>query len=91
MAGQSPSTIVVDAGINQIYVPNGTANSAGSVTVIDGASNSTTTLALGVSPTNAVVNPATHRLYVTNYCGDDVTCNTDRAVEGTVSVIEGAH
>ena len=90
-AGQGPSTIVVDSGINRIYVPSGTAPSPGMVTVINGVSNSTTTLAVGVSPTRAAVNPVTHRVYVTNYCGNDLSCNTDGPVEGTVTVIEAAH
>ena len=44
------------------------------VTVIDGASNSTTKVGVGVSPGGAALNSATHRVYVTNSRGNDTNC-----------------
>ena len=86
------STIVVDDAINQIYVAvageSGT-STPGSVMVIDGASDAITTLQVGMYPVAAALNPATHRVYVTNGCGTDANCGS-QTVSGTVSVIEAA-
>ena len=49
---------------NKIYVANyGSAN----VTVIDGATNSTTTVAAGTGPSAVAVNPVTNKIYVANF------------------------
>ncbi len=56
------------------------------MTVIDGASNNTTTVNAGFYPYFAAVNSATNKIYVPNYCGNDVNC----ASFGTVTVIDGA-
>ena len=50
--GSNPSAIAVDPLTNQIYVVNsGAGLSPGTVTVIDGATNNTLSLGVGVSPT----------------------------------------
>jgi len=95
-AGQTPHFVTVDTAANQIYVLNGgtsifSSPPGSTVTVIDGATNATTTLVVGELPTAAAVNPVTHRVYVTNACGDDSTCSLAGLLTGTVSVIEAAH
>lgn len=81
--GQYAAAIVVDEGINQTYVVN---RDSATVTVIDGASNATTTLPVAYAPEHAALNPITHRLYVTSFCSDVSSC-----ANGTVTVIEGPH
>ena len=91
--GQSPRFITVDESIDQIYVLDGwvSASPATMVTVIDGATNSTTRLTVGAGPLDAAVSPVTHRVYVVNICGNDFNCNAVGPVQGTVAVIEAAH
>ena len=48
---------------NQIYVANYGSNT---VTVIDGATNNTTTVAAGTIPYAVAVNPNTNKIYVAN-------------------------
>src|SRR5439155_20248788 len=45
----------------------------GSVTVIDGANNTTATVATGLVPTAVAVNPVTNRIYVGSGAGTNVT------------------
>jgi len=83
-----------DPALNQIYVLNGGADFSqlgNTVTVIDGGTNSITTLTVDVDPIAASVNPVTHRVYVVNSCGNDPNCVYPGSVNGTVSVIEAAH
>ena len=56
--------------------------SLGTVTVIDGATNNTTTVNVGAYPEDIAVNSATNQIYVANNCGN-LSCNTP----GTASVI----
>ncbi len=48
---------------NKIYVVN---NYSDSVTVIDGATNSTATVSAGRGPYAVAVNPVTNKVYVAN-------------------------
>jgi len=48
---------------NKIYVAN---NHGDNVTVIDGATNTTTTVAAGTVPGGVAGNPVTNQIYVTN-------------------------
>ena len=48
---------------NKIYVAN---QSSDNVTVIDGATNATTTVPPGRSPCAVAVNPVTNKIYVAN-------------------------
>src|SRR5215471_17971442 len=55
--------VAVNPVTNKIYVANrNTAN----VTVIDGATNNTTTVAAGTTPVAIAVNPITNKIYVAN-------------------------
>ncbi len=70
---------------NKIYVAlyGGT-----TVTVIDGASNSTTTVAVGSYPWSVAVNPVTNKIYVANESSSTVTI-IDGATSGTATVAVG--
>ena len=59
---------------NKIYVAN---NSSANVTVIDGATNDTTTVAAGTSPNAIAVDPVTDKIYVSNRNSNNVTVLTD--------------
>ena len=48
---------------NKIYVAN---YDSDNVTVIDGATNATTTVAVGTNPYAVAVNPVTNKVYVAN-------------------------
>ena len=64
-AGTGPYAVAVNPVTNKIYVANYSSNT---VTVIDGATNSTTaTVGVGVSPLAVAVNPVTNKIYVANY------------------------
>jgi DNA-binding beta-propeller fold protein YncE len=83
--GPDPGAIAVNPVSNKIYVVNcgqgpgdTTPNWDGTVTVIDGTDNSTTTVPLGLHPNAVAVNPFTGQAYVANE-GDN-----------TVTVIDGA-
>jgi DNA-binding beta-propeller fold protein YncE len=74
--GRFAYAIEIDEALNQIYVANLEGNN---VTVINGLTYSTTTLAVGKGPRALAVNPETHRVYVAD--GDS----------NEVSVIAAAH
>jgi YVTN family beta-propeller protein len=68
---------------NKIYVANLDGNT---VSVIDGATNTTATVNVGEFPNEVAVNPVTNKIYVSNLCGIDSSCHSS----GTVTVIDGA-
>jgi len=70
---------------NKIYVANVSSND---VTVIDGATNGTTTVAVGSSPFGLAVNPVTNKIYVANHGNDTVTL-IDGATNNTTTVPAG--
>jgi YVTN family beta-propeller protein len=74
--------VAANPATNMIYVANW---SAGTVTVIDGATNATTTFNVGNGPTAVAVNPETNTIYVAN-CGSGCGGSGD----GSVTVINGA-
>ena len=74
-AGDGPQAISVNPITNKIYVAN---TVSGNVTVIDGATNDTTTVDVGSDPYSVVVNTNTNKIYVTN------------AGDNSVTVIDGA-
>ncbi len=93
--GSRPYSVAVNSVTNQIYVPNNCGHDvscqthSGTVTVIDGVSNTVTaTVTVGSGPDQAVVNPATNKIYVPNTCGTDPTCTYPYS-GGTVTVIDG--
>jgi YVTN family beta-propeller protein len=74
-AGLNPTALAINPITNKTYV----ANSGGStVTVIDGATDQTTSITVGGHPAALGVNPYTNKIYVANQN------------DGTVSVIDGA-
>ncbi len=91
-AGVQPVGVAVNSVTNNTYVSNycgsdPTCMSPGTVTVINGATNTTATVTVGDSPLGVAVNSATNMIYVANGCGIDNTCGS----AGTVSVINGAN
>ena len=89
--GVLPIAAAANRGSNKIYVANYCGNdsscqSAGTVTVIDGATDHTATVTAGFSPYDVRANPLTNKIYVPNFCGNDVNCQSN----GTVTVINGA-
>jgi YVTN family beta-propeller protein len=82
-AGSFPFSVVVNPVTNKIYVANYAGGSnPSSVTVIDGANNSTTTVPVGNEPDSVAVNPVTNKIYVANL--------GPGANPGSVTVIDGA-
>src|SRR5713101_3685523 len=71
----SPHAIAVNPKTNKVYAVN---SNDGTVTVMDGSANSTTTVRVGSEPMAITVNPVTNKIYVGN------------SASGTVSVIDGA-
>lgn len=85
------SVVAVNPVTNKIYVANaGAAGAAASVTVIDGATNSTTTITdpntNGLTAFAIAVNPATNKIYVANRVSDF----TAGANPGSITEIDGA-
>ena len=70
---------------NKIYVANYGSNN---VTVIDGATNATSTVAAGDHPIAVAVNPVTNKIYVANYGSNNVTV-IDGATNATTTVAAG--
>ncbi len=68
--------IAVNTVTNKIYVANGLSSD---VTVIDGATNFTTTVSTGTGPGAVAVNPVTNQIYVAN--GNNVTVISEQQVE----------
>ncbi len=92
--GSDPFGVAVNSVTNKIYIANYCGNDpscvtkSGTVSVIDGVSNTVTaTVTIGSGPAPPVVNTLTNKIYVANSCGNDPSCNTGN---GTVTVIDGA-
>ena len=64
-------------------------NGSDSVTVIDGATNLTTSVSVGKSPYAIAVNPVTNKIYVANNRSNNVTV-IDGATNSTTTVSAGA-
>ncbi|MGB6429427.1 MAG: Ig-like domain repeat protein [Candidatus Acidiferrales bacterium] len=73
-SGAAPYAVAVNPVTNKIYVAN---QNAGSVTVIDGATNNIVSVSTGSSPDAIAVDPVTNQIYVANLGS------------GTVTVIDG--
>jgi YVTN family beta-propeller protein len=71
-----PIAVAVNPTTNKIYVAN--TENTGVVTVIDGATNTTSAVQVGMNPDGIAVNPVTNKIYVAN------------ANDSTVTVIDGA-
>ena len=61
--GSQPFAVAVNPVTNKIYVANRGQNT---VTVIDGATNTTRTVIVGIQPVALAVNPVTNKVYVAN-------------------------
>jgi YVTN family beta-propeller protein len=81
-----PVAVAVNPLTNKVYVANRDSNN---VTVIDGATNNTTTVAVGIQPFAVAVNPLTNKIYVANAAGGSVTV-IDGATNNTTTVAVGA-
>ncbi len=68
--GAYPTALAVNAATNKIYVVNQHGNS---VTVIDGVTNQTASVATGLRPQALAVNQATNKIYVANLNAATVT------------------
>ena len=89
-AGNGPRAIAVNPVTGKIYVANqGTAGTASTVTVIDGATNSTTFVGAGNRAYCVAVNPVTNKIYVGNYSGGRVTVIDGTGVNLPASVTVG--
>jgi YVTN family beta-propeller protein len=80
--GNSPVALAVNAVTNTIYCVN---NGDSTVTVIDGATNNTTTVPVGPFPVALAVNSATNKIYVADQGVPEVTV-IDGATDNTLSV-----
>ncbi|HEX9116280.1 MAG TPA: hypothetical protein VGA61_09450 [Anaerolineae bacterium] len=69
-AGMDPAAVAVNPVTNKIYVANAISND---ITVIDGATNATTTLAAGSQPMAVAVNPVTNKIHIANSISNNVT------------------
>jgi YVTN family beta-propeller protein len=77
--------IAVNAVTNKVYV----ANVHGNVTVIDGATNAETAVALGALPGAIAANPVTNKVYVVNQTGNSLTV-IDGATNATTVIPAGS-
>ncbi|MGO9640099.1 MAG: Ig-like domain repeat protein, partial [Candidatus Acidiferrales bacterium] len=69
-----PDAVAVNSVTNKINVANaGCYSCTGSVTVIDGANNTTWTVSAGNDPDAVAVNSVTNKIYVPNYSDNNVT------------------
>jgi YVTN family beta-propeller protein len=92
--GVRPSGVAINTNTNKIYVLNTclsypTCDVDAIVTVIDGATLSTTDVTVGIGDAGGsasiAVNQTTNKIYVANSCGNDTICRSN----GTVTVIDG--
>jgi len=86
--GNPPNAVAVNPVTNKIYVAAGDSwTQEGTVTVIEGATNSTTTLTAGIRPHAVAINPVTNKIYVANAgCAGPFGCGNS----GSITVIDGA-
>lgn len=89
--GKQPASVAVNPVTGKVYVTNygvsvnnegGFCLDPGTVTVIDGATKTTTTVTVGLCPTTIAVNPVTNKVYVVN--SQDFDLN-----QGSVTEIDG--
>jgi len=85
--GEYPFAVAVNATTNKIYVANYNSNN---VTVIDGATNRTTTASAGGNPFAVAVNSATNKIYVADSGSNDLAI-IDGATNLTMTVTVGIY
>ena len=87
--GANPRVAVLNPVTNLVYVPN---NSSGTVSVIDGATNTVTqTITVGSGPFSIAVNPGTNTVYVTNSNSNTVSVINGATNAVTATVAVGSH
>ena len=90
-AGSHPRAVAVNEATNKMYVANcgGLIFGAGSITVIDGLTNHTTTVVdpNATWPCSLAVNPTTNKIYVGNRLSGNVTV-VDGATNSTTTVTD---
>ncbi len=90
--GIAPQPIAVNSATNTIYVANQNYPSSGTVTVINGATNSATaTVPVGPNPRVLAVNSATNKIYVVNSGNDTVTVIDGVTNSATATVNVGSN
>lgn len=77
--------MAVNAVTNRIYLPD---YESDNVTVIDGATNATSTVSAGIDPIAVAGNPVSNKIYVVNVNSNNVTV-IDGATNGTTAVSAG--
>lgn len=82
--GAEPQAVAVNPVTNKIYVAGGAITVIGVITVIDGATNATTSVQAGVVPVAVAVNSVTNKIYVANQ-GDKINGSS----RGNITVIDG--
>jgi uncharacterized repeat protein (TIGR02543 family) len=93
--GKNPLAIAVNPVTNKIYVANCPDRSSrtkginGTITVIDGDTNTTETVDAGLCPTAVAVNPTTNKIYVANFGHTSLYCGSCFDY-GNITVIDGA-
>jgi YVTN family beta-propeller protein len=98
--GNMPHQVAVNSSTDKIYVgdycgadPNCLTDggAAGTVTVIDGVTNDTTTVMVGVGPANVVADLVTNKVAVQNICGNTPSCiaSGNQNTPGTATLIDG--
>ncbi len=85
LCGSHPIAVAVNPVTGKVYVVN---NSSANVTVIDGATNTTSTVTAGNEPIAVAVNPVTGKVYVANEFSNNVTV-IDGATNATSTVATG--
>ncbi len=89
--GSHPEAIAVNGVTNKIYVTNhGYPGGGNTVTEIDGATDSTSTVGVGNTPYALAVNPVTNKIYVANLNSASVTV-IDGATHQTATVNVGTN
>jgi YVTN family beta-propeller protein len=105
--GAAPAQAAVNSVTNKIYVSNSCGSdplcvfpytTQGTVTIIDGVTNNTVSVNVGIFPSALDVNSATNKIYVANQCGNDPACGgtatmtvIDGATLGTIDIAIGGH
>jgi YVTN family beta-propeller protein len=84
--GMAPMALAVNSQTNKVYVAN---SGDGSVTVIDGATNQTTTVSADSQPCYVAVNTVTNKIYVGN-AGSSYVTVIDEATNSTTNVVSGS-
>lgn len=79
--GRAPVALAVNPITNKIYVAN-TGSGLSTVTVIDGVTNATSSVAVQVSPVSVAINPSTNQIFVANKGSNSVS-----VIDGNTSAV----